>query len=751
MNLRFSCARALSAVSTWVLKTAFHRPAANFPGKIALYADPLLLQHLRARLSESSVLVVGTNGKTTCTNLVADALEAQGFAVACNRTGANLDSGVATTLLQAKRADWGVFETDELWMARILPHLRSRYVLLLNLFRDQLDRVGEIDHIQSSIVRALEKSPDTVLVYNADDPLCQAIAERCPNRTLAFGLTESMGAEQNTVTDARMCQRCSGMLSYEFHQYGQLGSYACPACGFARPQLDFWASEVEATSEGLSFSLHAKGRVHPVRAPFPGAYMVYNLLAVATLSGLLGVTSASLDTAIQNFDPQNGRLQRYRLGGTDLLMNLAKNPTGFNQNLRLIAQEEAARKVAAFFVNDREGDGRDISWLWDIDFQELVDAGLACAFVGGMRANDLQVRLKYAGISAKVVSSATEVLSGARACCPDASVYLIANYTALPEVKAEVDALAVLSEDELDKVLACDRSCDARHAEDGDGAASADGMAGEAAGGCASAAQVQGVAADEPPVVIVHAYPDLLNLYGDGGNVTVLERRLRQRGIPVRVVRVEHGEQLSLDNADLVFLGGGPDREQRLAAEALMGQRDRLQRFVDEDGVVLAICGGYQMLGRVWLMGDEQVPGLGLVDIETRRATGDSRNRLIGDVVADCTDPAVGVLVGYENHAGRTYLGAGLSALGQVRGRVGFGNNGDDRTDGVMSGGVFGTYLHGPVLPKNPRFADLLLTRALERHARRCGRPAPILKPLDDREELAAQRFMLERLKTAGS
>ncbi len=181
----------------------------------------------------------GYNGKTSTNNLLADAFEAAGRTIICNRTGANLAAGISSALLQQPAAQWGVFECDELWLAHVLPHLRSNYVLLLNLFRDQLDRCGEIDRIQTSIAGALTASPDTVLVYNADDPLCARIADEVPNRTVAFGLSESMGLAQNTVTDAQMCQKCDDMVRYHYRQYGQLGDYFCDQCDFARPTLDF--------------------------------------------------------------------------------------------------------------------------------------------------------------------------------------------------------------------------------------------------------------------------------------------------------------------------------------------------------------------------------------------------------------------------------------------------------------------------------------------------------------------------------
>ena len=254
MGLQFAAARGISAASTWGLKHVFHRPAANFPGKVALYVDPDVIAHLATRLREGSVAVVGTNGKTTTTNLLADVIEASGKTVVCNRTGANLDSGVATSLLQSKGADWGVFETDELWLARILPRLQATYVLLLNLFRDQLDRCGEIDRIQESIIGALKSSPNTTLVYNADDPLCAYIADQVDNASVAFGVSEDMGLPQNSVADAQMCQRCSSMFEYAFRQYGQLGAYRCPQCGFERPALDYAVSEASVAASGVSFT-----------------------------------------------------------------------------------------------------------------------------------------------------------------------------------------------------------------------------------------------------------------------------------------------------------------------------------------------------------------------------------------------------------------------------------------------------------------------------------------------------------------
>ena len=720
MGLQFAAARAVSAVSTWGLKHVFHRPAANFPGKIALYADPRVIADLAPRLQKGSVCVVGTNGKTTVTNLLADALETAGQRVVCNRTGANLDSGVATALLHAREADWGVFECDELWLAKILPHLQANYVVLLNLFRDQLDRVGEIDRIQESIAGALATSPKTTLVFNADDPLCAAIAERVGNPTVAFGVYEDLHLPQNTVADAQMCQRCSAMLEYAYRQYGQLGSYCCPACGFARPSLDCAARDVHLGADGLSFAAHGPRGDAEIEAPFSGAYMVYNLLATWAAADLVSVPAEALQRAIDAFDPRNGRLQEFAVAGRRTLLNLAKNPTGFNQNIKIILQDEGPKAVA-FFVNDKEGDGRDVSWLWDIDFEELAGQSGLRVFAGGIRKNDVQVRLKYAGLDAALVDDAAGMFAQLGGLPADARAYVIANYTALPPVHAELGRLA-----------------------DGGQAAGAP-LSPKPSGGLSGSGGAQAAEDDAAPLVIAHLFPDLLNLYGDGGNVNELERRARERGIPVEVRRVNHGEHVDLAGVDLVFLGGGPDREQRLASEDLMRMRDDLHAYVEDDGVLLAICGGFQILGHEWLLGEEVVKGLGLVDMTTERAPGGSGNRLIGNIAlrSPLADQAV---VGYENHAGRTHLGTGVEAFGDVASSTGHGNNDSDKRDGVRYKNVVGTYLHGPLLPKNPQVADALLIRALERRARRAGVPAPELAPLDDAVENAANEYVRNRL-----
>ncbi len=749
MSLRFTLAKATGAVSTWGLRHVAHRPAANLPGKIALKMDPSLLGELRGKCAEGSVITVGTNGKTSTNNLLADAFEAAGRTIICNRTGANLAAGIASALLQQPAAQWGVFECDELWLAHVLPRLRSNYVLLLNLFRDQLDRCGEIDRIQTSIASALTASPDTVLVYNADDPLCARIAAAVDNRTVAFGLDESMDLAQNTVADAQMCQQCDGMIQYRYRQYGQLGDYFCERCDFARPELTYAGRDIKLGADGVSMEICGPAACERVRTPQATPYAAYNLVAAYALCREVGVPTPAFQRAVDAFNPRNGRLQRYRLGGRDVLLNLAKNPTGFNQNLKIV-EADGGPKMVAFFINDQVADGRDISWIWDIDFEELAGQPDTVVFAGGSRAHDLAVRLKYAGIDAQLIDAVDDAfdrlgaLTAAGQMPADAAVYAIANYTALPPVHDALDAMEAAEGTRAGAAGAAKATV--RTEEPRAVGGEETGAAAEAAEATepAEATEAAGAAPSEPPaeaaapVVIAHLLPDLLNLYGDGGNVRILEQRLRWRGIPVEVRRVGHGESIDLSQVDLVFLGGGPDREQKLA------MKGDLAAYVESDGPLLAICGGYQILGRQWLWGDELVEGLGVLDMETRRP-GTSADRLIDNMVLE-SPLASHPVVGYENHAGRTYLGEGIEGFGRVVSSCGRGNNDDDRVEGARYKNVVGTYSHGPLLSKNPEVADWLLARALERRATRMGEAVPVLAPLDDRAELTANEVMTKRL-----
>lgn len=248
-------------------------------------------------------------------------------------------------------------------------------------------------------------------------------------------------------------------------------------------------------------------------------------------------------------------------------------------------------------------------------------------------------------------------------------------------------------------------------------------------------AHMPSVRDDVKPLTIVHLFPELLNLYGDGGNVIALTRRLQWRGLPVEVREIGMGDAMDFSQADIVFIGGGADREQMIVKDAMVARKSELSAYVADGGVLLAVCGGYQFLGHSYAMDDVVVEGLGVIDMETVRGEG----RLIGNAVIQ-SDICDAPIVGFENHGGRTTLGPDAKPLGRVLGKT-YGNNGEDGFEGVHQGNLIGTYLHGPLLPKNPQVADYLIAQAYERRG-----DALELAQLDDAIELEANRVMAKRL-----
>ena len=716
MRARTRIARLAGALAHWGTVNLAHRGGGNIPGAVALRVDPGLVGELAGGLSPR-VVVTGTNGKTTTTGLLADALAAGGQGVVCNRAGNNMESGIAAALVLADAGEKderraGCFECDELYTVRVLPAARPNALVLLNLFRDQLDRYGEIDHTQDVIAEALRRSPETALVYNADDPLCAAIADRVDNPGLPFGIDEPTDLEADRISDSRFCARCNTGLEYEYVHYGQLGRYRCPACGWERPALAFAAVNVTLTCGGFEFDVEdRRGDAvvrHHVRTRYSGLYMVYNVMAA--LAGCLaaGGDAARFQEVLDAYEPASGRGKVFSLaGGREVASNLAKNPTGFNRMIQQVRAEDG--RYLALFLNDNDADGHDVSWIWDIDLERLRDlSDLRLVCVGGTRREDMAVRVKYAELGAEVVL-VDGVLDAVGLLPEGEKLHAIANYTAFPPVVADLQNGTCSTEPQK-----WDRSVTS------------------VAPAAPAAPDASTPVALDRPLRIVHLYPDALNLYGDGGNIASLSKRCAWRGIPARVDQVLMGSELDLSDADVVLLGGGADRDQLAVCHELQRQREKLAAYVSDGGVLLAICGGYQLLGHSYMMGSEQVEGLHILDLET--VAGDTR--LIGNVAIEsavCATP----IVGFENHAGRTLLGAGEKPLGRAL-VTGTGNNGEDGGEGVLHYGVVGTYLHGPILPKNPGVTDWLIARALTRRGE-----AVELAPLDDTLETAAHDVAL--------
>lgn len=734
MSITSNIATTAAGIARWGLRSVLHRSGGALPGKIGLAIDPELIAHL-ADLLDASVVVTGTNGKTTTTNLIADTVAASGLTCVCNRAGNNMETGITGALLEASSerrrtagtVRVGVFECDELYTVRVLPRLKPTHFVLLNLFRDQLDRYGEIDHTQDAIASALASSPETILIFNADDPLCTAIADRVPNPRVAFGIQGATGTETSRMAESRFCAKCNAALVYEYLQYGQLGAYRCPACGWKRPELEAWTHDVTLSGDGYSFCLHLPGNTaDPARelaltTAYNGLYMVYNIMAACTAACALGADPSRFQDVLDAYVPTGGRMTRWRAMGRTVASDLAKNPVGFDRQIQQIKASNG--RLMAFFLNDAEADGRDVSWIWDVDFECLAETPAIRAFVGGSRANDLQVRLKYAGIDAQIVERVEQALASVTDEPAGDVLFAVANYTAFPPVVADLKRLS--SEDTGVTAPQVDQTAHGEQAA------------------VATGDELPAPAVLDRPLRIVHLYPDALNLYGDGGNAMVVERRCAWRGIPAKIDNVHMGDELDLATADIILIGGGADRDQLAVAHELRSRRDELSAYVEDDGVMLAICGSYQLLGRSYYMGDDKIDGLGIIAADTVRGDG----RLTGNVAVK-TELSSDPFVGFENHGGRTFLDECEHTLG-VSTVPGTGNNGKDGFEGCLHRNLIGTYLHGPALSKNPDLADWLIERALER--RRSTGDAQVeallpLSPLNDDRELSARAAAMKLL-----
>jgi UDP-N-acetylmuramyl tripeptide synthase len=367
----------------------------TLPGKLLSKADPTAVARLAARLPRGSAIVSATNGKTTTAAMAAEILRPR-FRLAHNNSGANLVSGVASTLLSSDGAELGLFEVDEAALSEVARLVRPRVLCLGNLFRDQLDRYGELELLAERWRALVHELPaEATLVVNGDDPqLGDLVRERAG---VVFGVDDPRhGGPLRHAADSKYCVRCGTPYRFATAYVGHLGDYACPSCGHARPRLDVVARSLELEGlAGASFDLVAPEGRRRVRLRLPGLYNVYNALAAATLARALGASLDDIVSGLESFSAAFGRFERITVGDRRVLMLLIKNPAGANEAIRTLVASEPPR-FALVALNDAIADGKDVSWIWDVDFEPLLD-GLDRVLVAGDRAAELALRFAYAG------------------------------------------------------------------------------------------------------------------------------------------------------------------------------------------------------------------------------------------------------------------------------------------------------------------------------------------------------------------
>jgi UDP-N-acetylmuramyl tripeptide synthase len=368
------------------------------PGKLLWKVDPGAVDRLAARLPLGSALVSATNGKTTTAAMAAEILRPR-VRLAHNSSGANLVSGVASALLDAREAELGLFEVDEAALPEVSERLQPRVVCLANLFRDQLDRYGELEHVAERWRGAVRKlAPGAALVVNGDDPQVAELA-REREGSVVFGLDDPRHARPalQHAADSKYCVRCGTPYDYAAAYVGHLGAYRCPSCGHGRPRLDVVARSIEPHGlDGAALELVLPEATRRVRLRLPGLYNVYNALAAASLARALGAQPDEIAAGLERFGAAFGRFERVVIGERTLLLLLIKNPTGANEAVRTLVDGSPPR-LAVIALNDGIADGQDVSWIWDVDFEPLFE-GLETLIAAGERAAELALRAKYAGV-----------------------------------------------------------------------------------------------------------------------------------------------------------------------------------------------------------------------------------------------------------------------------------------------------------------------------------------------------------------
>ena len=419
----------------------------TLPGRVLLRMEPEAIAKLGAGLTGGSTIISATNGKTTTAGMLAAILTAEGREPVHNRAGSNMTWGVATALLE-QRGTEGLFEVDEAWLPPVAQQLHPRLIVLGNLFRDQLDRYGEMEALAEEWAKAVGAAPaGTGLALNADDPLIADLGrdpdtERPREGTLYFGIEDHSQAlpELQHAFDAKHCRRCGHPYAYEVAFVGHLGHYSCPNCGAQRPRPDVAATRIELRGmEGSAATVRVPGGEIEVELPLPGLYNVYNALAAIAAAIKLGVEPGRVAAALRDMRAAFGRVETIAVGDGQVSILLIKNPAGANEvvrTLKLEASDHAQGIDLWVALNDRIADGRDVSWVWDADFEVLTDAvrRVTCA---GTRAPEMALRLKYAGWPEDRIAVEPDIATSldAAVAAADGRLFALPTYTALLELR----------------------------------------------------------------------------------------------------------------------------------------------------------------------------------------------------------------------------------------------------------------------------------------------------------------------------
>ena len=408
--------------------------ATALPGKVALKISPELLDVVNSRCKKT-VIVTGTNGKTTTNNLINHILNAEFHDVLSNLRGANMHQGVVSSFLNDLKDeyDWGVFEVDEGSVPEVVKYIKPDYFIVTNFFRDQLDRFGEIEYTAKIVYEAI-KELDTTLILNADNPMVSKFKD-LKKRNIFYGVKKSsFSTMDQRIVESRFCPVCSNSLDYEYYNYGQLGKYHCSKCGFENPEYDYSVSTIEQDQDGYHFDVeYPKGSAEHLNFKYDGIYNVYNCCAAIGFSIEAGIDIGVISERLENFDYKLGRMENFVFEDKIVKIVLVKNPIGLSEVLKSIAHDNRKKSIL-FILNDNPADGRDVSWIWDADVETVQSIeNLESIYCSGIRAPDIALRLKYAEIDQKIFEIDLDIESSIGNVLNEESeiIYILPTYTAV--------------------------------------------------------------------------------------------------------------------------------------------------------------------------------------------------------------------------------------------------------------------------------------------------------------------------------
>jgi len=431
-----------------VLLRLLGRGGTALPGKAALKLCPTLLSELGRGVE--TLIVTGTNGKTTTAGMLRHMLDAEGRAYISNRSGANLTSGITAefianaSLTGKPRARLAVIECDEGNFPAAAAALQPKAILITNLFRDQLDRYGEVTHTRDYLARGVAAAPRAVLCLNADCSLTASLGEDVPNPVSYYGVDGVSGEGEVSLSDAPNCLRCGERYAYRRHTYAHLGDWYCPACGRRRPVPELAAEAVESIPGGGSaVTVRTPEGTRELTVALPALYNVYNALGALTAGRAMGWDSRVCEDSLSTFNAAFGRMERLQVGAAPVQIVLVKNPAGCDRALEYLSSREE-EVLPVFCLNDNVNDGTDVSWIWDADYESLFRRRQYRRIgVYGIRAQDMRLRLKYAGADDGAIEVYPTLDALAQAVQnADTPVVILPNYTAMLAVRDKLSALA---------------------------------------------------------------------------------------------------------------------------------------------------------------------------------------------------------------------------------------------------------------------------------------------------------------------